>query len=86
MKRKEAVEVLHNALTSYVEDCAGANTPEAEEIQKAWDRIQEPSLSQEEVVDLITAIAVLDKLAELDKIDGKLTVTLNKILKGLVNV
>jgi hypothetical protein len=76
MKRKEAVEVLHNALTSYVEDCAGANTPEAEEIQKAWDRIQEPTLNSDEEKDIKVILNFLD-------IDSSLYDTLLKVARGI---
>lgn len=76
MKRDEAVIVLHSALTSYVEDCAGANTPEAEEIQEAWDTIQEPELSEEEVNHLKVILNFLD-------IDSELYDTLMKTMRGV---
>lgn len=40
MKRKKAEQIIHNALAGYIEDCAGANSPEAKLIQKAWDFIR----------------------------------------------
>lgn len=76
MKRDEAVTVLHNALTSYVEDCAGTDTPEAEEIQEAWDRIQEPTLNSDEEKDIKVILNFLD-------IDSSLYDTLLKVARGI---
>lgn len=76
MKRDEAITVLHNALTSYVEDCAGADTPEAEEIQEAWDRIQEPTLNSDEEKDIKVILNFLD-------IDSSLYDTLLKVARGI---
>ena len=39
MKRNKATQIIHNALVGYVEDCAGANTPEARQIERAWDTL-----------------------------------------------
>lgn len=40
MKRDKAEQIIHNALVGYIEDCAGANSPEAKLIEKAWDVIR----------------------------------------------
>lgn len=40
MEKKEALEIIRIALTGYVEDCAGANTPEALEIEEAYEVIK----------------------------------------------
>lgn len=37
----DAVDTLHNALTSYIEDCAGEGSEEAEDIEEAWRLILE---------------------------------------------
>lgn len=39
MKRNKATQIIHNALVGYVEDCAGANSSEARQIEKAWDTL-----------------------------------------------
>jgi hypothetical protein len=39
MKRNKAIKIIHNALIGYVEDCAGENSPEAQQIEKAWDTL-----------------------------------------------
>lgn len=37
----DAINTLHNALTAYIEDCAGEGTDEAEEIEEAWRLVLE---------------------------------------------
>jgi hypothetical protein len=39
MKTKKALKIIHTALMSYVEDSAGAESKEAKEIQKAYDKL-----------------------------------------------
>ena len=46
MKREEALQIVFNALSGYVEDCAGAESEEAKEIQQAWELInKKPELT-----------------------------------------
>ena len=59
MNRLHATVVLNNALVGYVQDCAGANSEEANEIQEAWNLIQEPTLSPEEVQHLRDAVGLI---------------------------
>jgi|AntRauTorckE6833_2_1112554.scaffolds.fasta_scaffold00576_20 predicted RNase H-like HicB family nuclease len=40
MEKEEAVAILQNALTGYVEDSAGEGSDEANNIQEAWDLVQ----------------------------------------------
>ena len=76
MKRKKATQIIHNALVGYVEDCAGENTPEANEIQEAWDLIREPSLTPEEIDNLKIIRDSLEPTSDLFK-------TLDKVMKGI---
>ena len=41
MKKEEALEIVHNALSGYVEDCAGADSEEAQELDEAWNLLKE---------------------------------------------
>jgi len=40
MKKLEAEQIIHNALLGYIEDCAGENSPEAKQIEKAWNIVK----------------------------------------------
>lgn len=40
MKNSEALAVVHTALTSYVEDCSGVDTPETQELEEAWETVR----------------------------------------------
>jgi hypothetical protein len=40
MDKETANRIIANALSSYIEDCAGAGTPEAEQIEEAWQVIK----------------------------------------------
>ena len=76
MERKEATQIIHNALVGYVEDCAGANTPEANEIQEAWDTLKEVDVTPEEAGHMMTVLSFLD-------IDSELYDTQMKVMRGL---
>lgn len=76
MKRIEAKTVIQNALAGYVEDCAGANTPEADGIQEVWDVILEPEVTPEEVEHMRTVLNFLD-------LDSELYDTQMKVMRGL---
>ncbi len=76
MNREESKTVVSNALAGYVEDSAGANTPEAEEIQEAWDNILEPEVTPEEAEHMMTVLNFLD-------IDSELYDTQMKVMRGL---
>jgi len=78
MNRTEATIILHNVLTSYCEDCVGSKEYEEErkQIDEAWERIQEPSLSQEEAEHMKTVLNHLD-------IDSELYDTQMKIMRAV---
>lgn len=76
MKRAKAKKVIQNALIGYVEDCAGAETPEANEIQEAWNTILEPEVTTEEANHMRTILDHLD-------IDSELYDTQMKVMRGL---
>jgi hypothetical protein len=40
MKSSEAINVIHTALTSYVEDSSGVGTPETKELDMAWETVR----------------------------------------------
>ena len=65
MERPEATQIIHNALVGYVEDCAGENTPEANEIQEAWDTLKEVDITPEEAEHMMTVLNHLDCYSEL---------------------
>jgi len=44
MKRKEALHIISRSLVSYIEDSAGADSDEANEIQEAYDIISKPEV------------------------------------------
>jgi len=62
MNRLHATTILHNALTSYCEDCVGSEEYEEERklIDEAWEFMQEPELTPEEVNDMRTILNNLD--------------------------
>ena len=76
MEKSEATQIIHNALAGYVEDCAGADTPEANEIQEAWELIKEPEFSKEEVDELKIILGYLD-------VDSRFHTTKEKVMKAL---
>jgi hypothetical protein len=41
MKKADAKTIVYNALISYVDDCAGRGTPEAQELEEAWNKLNE---------------------------------------------
>lgn len=41
MNKQEAMDIVFNALSGYVEDCAGAESEEANLIQEAWEKVKE---------------------------------------------
>jgi hypothetical protein len=41
MKAKKAINIIHTALTSYIEDSAGIDSEETKEIQKAYNKVVE---------------------------------------------
>lgn len=41
MNRPTALEVIRMALASYIEDCAGEGSEEAQQIEEAWQTINE---------------------------------------------
>ena len=45
MNKPEAQQLIYNALVSYVDDCAGRDTEEAKELEKAWELIKNPKLT-----------------------------------------
>ena len=76
MKRILAKRVISNALTSYIEDCAGAGSPEAEDIEKAWQAVKAPSLTPLEMNELKVIRKSLEPTSNLFK-------TLDKVIKAL---
>ena len=76
MKRAEATQIIHNALVGYVEDCAGADTPEANEIQEAWDTLKEVDVTPEEAKHMRVVLNFLD-------IDSELYDTQMKVMRAL---
>ncbi len=76
MKRILAKRIIANALTSYIEDCAGAGTPETEQIEKAWQVVKMPSLTAKEINHLRVIRNSLEPTSELFG-------TLNKVIKAL---
>lgn len=58
MNKQEAQQLIYNALISYVDDCAGRDTKEAQELEKAWELVKNPELtirvhlSEEDLQDL----------------------------------
>jgi hypothetical protein len=65
MKRNKATQIIHNALVGYVEDCAGANSPEAQQIEKAWDTLKEFNVTPEEAEHMRVVLNHLDAYSEL---------------------
>ena len=65
MKRNKATQIIHNALVGYVEDCAGANTPEAQQIEKAWDTLKEFNVTPKEAEHMMIVLNHLDCYSEL---------------------
>ena len=65
MKRNKATQIIHNALVGYVEDCAGANSPEARQIEKAWDTLKEFNVTPKEAKNMRTLLDQLDIYSEL---------------------
>ena len=45
MNKQEAQQLIYNALISYVDDCAGRDTEEAQELDKAWELVKNPELT-----------------------------------------
>jgi hypothetical protein len=45
MNKQEAQQLIYNALISYVDDCAGRDTEEAQELEKAWELVKNPELT-----------------------------------------
>lgn len=76
MKRILAKRVIANVLTSYIENCSGAGTPETEQIEKAWEKLKEPKLTIEEINHLKVIRNSLEPTSELFG-------TLNKVMKAL---
>ena len=76
MKRQEATQIIHNALVGYVEDCAGENTPEANEIQEAWDTLKEVDVTPEQAEHMKFLLDYLD-------IESELYDTLMKVMRAL---
>ncbi len=76
MKRILAKRVIANALTSYIEDCAGVGTPEADQIYKAWDKVKEPALTPLEMNELKVILKSLEPTSNLFK-------TLDKVIRAL---
>ena len=76
MKRQEATQIIHNAFVGYVEDCAGENTPEANEIQEAWDTLKEVDVTPEQAEHMKFLLDYLD-------IESELYDTLMKVMRAL---
>jgi len=78
MKKMEAEQIILNALVGYIEDCAGKDSPEAKQIEKAWKiRYQsELNLTPEEINHLKVIRDSLEPTSELFR-------TLNKVVKAL---
>jgi hypothetical protein len=63
---EEPIDTIHNALTGYIEDCAGEGTPEAEAIELAWNRMKVPfCLDDKEKDNLMTIVNSLEPTSEL---------------------
>lgn len=75
MKRNTARIAIANALTSYIEDCAGVGSPEAEQIEEAWDKMKEPKLTQLEINELKVIRKSLEPTSDLFK-------TMSKVIKA----
>jgi hypothetical protein len=67
MKKIEAEQIILNALVGYIEDCAGKDSPEAKQIEKAWKRRyqSELSLTPKEKKHMKTILDQLDCYGEL---------------------
>lgn len=76
MNREESKTIVHNALISYVDDCAGRETEEAKQLGEAWNNILEPEITPEEAEHMMTVLNHLD-------IDSELYDTQMKVMRGL---
>ena len=77
MKKIEAEQIILNALVGYIEDCAGKDSSEAKQIEKAWKRRyqSELNLTPEEISHLKVIIDSLEPTSDLHK-------TLNKVIRA----